>query len=300
MQAHETAAIIAQSLGNARREGAAWRCLCPIHGGSSLVVRDGHSALLVKCWSGCASEDILVALRRRGMIDEGQVARPASCPPQHSRMAEEDADRLKLARYLFSLALPVERSPAATRYFREARAYDGPISPTIRYLPARDGHKHAIVCAYGFPAEIEPGALHLTDEAVRGIHLIKLNSDGSDRHRSGEYDPDPAKVTIGRCMGWPIVCGPFAECSNALVITEGVEDALTQYAAMGIGAWAAGGASRMPSLAASVPDYVDCVSICVDNNEAGRNHSAAFARLMQERGIEVRLIQPFEFGSDAR
>jgi hypothetical protein len=301
MHANATAASIAQSLGKARREGAGWRCLCPLHGGCSLVLRDGDQALLVKCWSGCAAEDVLAELRRLGLIETGgQVSRPRpSAPP---RPADDDAAQLKLARYLFAIARPIEQSTAATRYIREARTYSGPIPPTIRYLPARNGHKHAIVCAYGIPVEVEPGILRVTEEAVPGVHLIKLNVDGSDRHRpvEGADDGDPAKITIGHCMGSPIVCAPFAECNNALVIAEGFEDALTQHAAMGIGAWAAGGANRMPALAESIPDYVHCVSILVDDNQAGRHFSAELAQRLQERGIEVWPIWPFEIGSDAR
>jgi len=37
-----TAAEIAAALGDARREGRAWRCRCPLQGGRSLVLRDGN------------------------------------------------------------------------------------------------------------------------------------------------------------------------------------------------------------------------------------------------------------------
>jgi len=49
-----TAAKIAAALGDARREGRAWRCRCPLHGGRSLVLRDGIGGrLLVTCWGRC-------------------------------------------------------------------------------------------------------------------------------------------------------------------------------------------------------------------------------------------------------
>ena len=35
-----SAAMIAAALGDPRREGRAWRCRCPLHGGHSLVLRD--------------------------------------------------------------------------------------------------------------------------------------------------------------------------------------------------------------------------------------------------------------------
>src|SRR5215470_7996307 len=64
------AARIAAALGDARREGRAWRCRCPLHGGYSLVIRDGdNGCILVTCWAGCDRLDVLAELRRRGLLD---------------------------------------------------------------------------------------------------------------------------------------------------------------------------------------------------------------------------------------
>ena len=60
-----SAADIAHTLGEARREGSGWRCRCPLHGGRSLVVRDGERGrILVTCWGGCDRRDVLGELRR--------------------------------------------------------------------------------------------------------------------------------------------------------------------------------------------------------------------------------------------
>jgi hypothetical protein len=245
---------------------------------------------------GLEGKDALDWIERQGLKPAHEpTPRRKALRPSNDEAAQHD-----LARYLFTLGQPVERSAAAIRYLREARAYKGPIPSTIRYLPARGKHRHALVCAYGIPDEVEPGVLRLAEGAVRGVHLIKFNADGSDRHRPTEADPESAKITIGRCLGSPIVCAPFAECNNALVIAEGVEDALTAHEAMGISAWAAGGAARMPALADRLPDYVDCVSVLVDDNAAGCANSDALARLLCARDIEVRLVPPFEIGSAAR
>jgi hypothetical protein len=56
----------------------------------------------------------------------------------------------------------------------------------------------------------------------------------------------------------------------------------------------------MPAVAEGVPNYIDCVSICVDDNDAGRKNSTQLAELLQARDIEVRLIPPFDIGSAAR
>lgn len=205
--------------------------------------------------------------------------------------AGEAAD-LRTARFIWSQRRAIDRSTAATNYIRKARAYGGAIPPTIGYLAARDQYQHAIICAFGIPDEIEPGVLSMADDAVRGVHLIRLNADGSDRDR----DNHCCKITLGRCMGSPIVCAPYSDCSNALVIAEGVEDALSTAAAMGIGAWASGGAARMLALAEAIPDYVDCVTVCTDDDTAGQSNSVKLARRLRERGLEIRLTPPFLTG----
>src|SRR5216684_2202642 len=64
-----SAATIAHALGGARREGCGWRCKCPLHGGRSLALRDGNSGLLVWCFGGCDSRDVLAELRRAGLME---------------------------------------------------------------------------------------------------------------------------------------------------------------------------------------------------------------------------------------
>src|SRR5215471_17847311 len=77
-----TAAEIAAALGRARREGRGWRCKCPLHGGCSLALRDGGRALLVKCWAGCETGDVLAELRRTGLIWKIQIRSRDSTSPQ--------------------------------------------------------------------------------------------------------------------------------------------------------------------------------------------------------------------------
>jgi hypothetical protein len=74
------------------------------------------------------------------------------------------------------------------------------------------------------------------------------------------------------------------------VITEGIEDALSAHEASGLGAWAAGSASRMPALAAAVPDYIDCVNVFVDDDTDGRRHATELTRRIASRGIEARAV----------
>ena len=75
-----------------------------------------------------------------------------------------------------------------------------------------------------------------------------------------------------------------------LAITEGIENGLSTYEATGLGAWAAGSASRLPALAAVVDPCVECVTIVTDDDHDGRRHAIALAEQIRARGIEARPI----------
>jgi putative DNA primase/helicase len=89
-----TANAIANALGDARREGRAWRCRCPVHGGRSLLIRDGDHGLLVTCWGGCDRLDVLTELRRRGLISGRAKFVPRTMP---TSCKSDDASRTRRA-----------------------------------------------------------------------------------------------------------------------------------------------------------------------------------------------------------
>jgi hypothetical protein len=169
-------------------------------------------------------------------------------------------------------------------YLRERRGYLGPFPPTLGYLPPRDEYPPALIAAFGFPTEPEPGTLQIADDAVCGVHITRLLRDGSDRER-GEM----AKITIGRSLGWPIVLAPPNDLLG-LAVTEGIEDGLSVFKATGLGVWAAGSASRMPGLAGAIPPYVESITIYSHDDETGRSNAIDLARAIKARGIEV-LVQ---------
>ncbi|HWK68591.1 MAG TPA: CHC2 zinc finger domain-containing protein [Rhizobiaceae bacterium] len=197
------------------------------------------------------------------------------------RKAEATEERQKAQR-VWARGQPI-KGMIAERYMRVARGVTCPLPPTLRYLPARTGYTHALMAAFGIASEPEPGRLAIDDEAVQGVHLIRLRPDGSDKAEK------PNKITIGRWFSAPIMLAPPNDLLG-LVIAEGIEDALSAHQATGLGAWAAGGADRMPALAAAVPGWVDCVTILVDDNEAGRGNSAKLAERLGRRGIYCELL----------
>lgn len=188
------------------------------------------------------------------------------------------------AAWLWSQRQPIANT-IAERYLREARGYDGPLPCTLAFLPPRaDGQHPAMIAAFALVDEPEPGVLG-EPEDVHAVLLTLLAADGS-----GKATVAPNKITIASPAGMPVVLAPMNDLMG-LAITEGVEDALSVHAATGLGAWAAGSAPFMPKLVAAIEQQgPDCVTIYVDDDDAGRRHAHELAAgLAALDRFEVRL-----------
>lgn len=188
-------------------------------------------------------------------------------------------DTTAIARRLWERSEAAPGTPVET-YLRVARGYTGPIPATIRYLPAWRDHAHAMVAAFGVAEESSPGELE-RPQHVEAVHLTILTSDGSGRI---------SKRMLGPVSGRPIVCAPPND-GMGLAIAEGIEDALSLYAATGLGAWAAGSAPHLAKIASVIPRYVQCVTLAEDDNEAGQRGVMALAREISRRGMEARIVR---------
>jgi hypothetical protein len=290
-----TDAEIAAALGDATKEGRGWRCRCPVHGGTGFTIHTGKNGkILWKCWAGCDGREIARELYRLNLLPgddpkDQTVDRPQprAPEPRDDDDAAYVAIRLDLARWLWRRRLPLGRTLAA-RYLVEARGLTGPFSATLGFLGAYRDHPPALIAAYGLPIEPEPGVLELPIEAVQGVQLISLTPDARKLGKA---------KTIGRCPGVPIVLAPMGD-NLGLAIAEGVEDALSIAEATGLGAWAAGGASRFPALADAVPDYSDCITILQDDDPAGiRGVAGLVAALTARRCWRPDQIERVQLGA---
>src|SRR5438105_1717922 len=234
------------------------------------------------CCQRCGEKGHVLDRGRGGTPpDPVKLARARTEAAERERRAT--MERLSKARWLWSTRLPIVGTAAET-YLRGPRGYGGSLQATLGFLPGRAGFPPAMIAAFGLPAEPEPGRLAINDCAVAGVHITRLAADGSGKAGTG-HD----KIMIGRSLGSPIVLAPVNDMFG-LAIAEGIEDALSVYEATGLGAWAAGSASRLPALTAAIPPYVECISIMVDDDRDGRRHAGKLAELVTARGIEARQI----------
>jgi putative DNA primase/helicase len=90
----------------------------------------------------------------------------------------------------------------------------------------------------------------------------------------------------------------FSPVNGILAIAEGIETALSVYAATGIPSWAAINAFCLENV--KLPNSVQEVVIAVDNDETGTGQLSAYklARRLVCDGLRVKRIMPKKLGSD--
>jgi hypothetical protein len=275
---------IAKALGG-RRAGAGWTARCPAHADStpSLSISVSSNAkVLVHCHAGCDQAQVIGALKFRGLwrdqssrsFTRDYLSKPVKDPVLY------DADRTLVAKSLWTKSVPAKGTPVET--YLKKRSLNILLPATLRFLPPTGDYPPTMLAAFGMAQESEPGVLFVPPDAIRAIHLTRLKPDGIDK-----ADIPNSKIILGRgASGVPIVVAPPNDLLG-LAITEGIEEALSVHAATGLGAWAAGSASRMPALADAVPEFIECVKIVADDDNAGRKFSLQLAERLTSRGITV-------------
>jgi putative DNA primase/helicase len=278
-----TAADVATALGNFRPEGGEWRCECPLCHRITLTLRDGEKRMLVKCWNGCASKEIVAELARRDLkITNGVAGQPETRTEFEART---NAAAAKRQARVDSALDTWNNSFAATDTIVEtylwSRLLMQPVSPALRYAPAlwyrEAGAKR--------PAMI--GLVEHADKGAVGIHATFLNP----------LDPTvrvtikPRKKSFGPVKGGAVRLAPAGE---TLAIAEGIEDALTFIQETGTPAWAAiswaGIRDLIPPPAASTPNLI----FIEDKDTVGQHAVADAARKFSQQGYSITIVRATE------
>lgn len=186
-----------------------------------------------------------------GWARDGSAARVSI--PRHEPPPK--VDRTELVTSLWKRSLKPEGTPVET-YLRSRKCWLP--TPNIRFLPGNDKHPPSMI------ARFDQGCL------LRGVHITRLMLDGT-----GKAGTENDKVMIGDTRGLPIVVNDPAD-RDELIITEGIEDALSFAVALGWCAWAAGSSAHIPHIVAGTGRRT---YVAVDNDTAGKR-ALARARTM--------------------
>jgi hypothetical protein len=245
-----------------------------LHGGRSLIIGDGKRSLLVKCWGGCDSLDVLVGLRRLGLNA------PAARIIYEDRRERDDDDRRRdYALSIWRASWRGEGSLAATYLASRGIKLD-PWPATLRFHPR---------CPRPEKATPLPAMLGLVEHVERGpvgIHATYLKDDGS-----GKAEVERAKVMFGPVGGGAVRFGmPVA--GQELAVGEGIESTLSVAAACSMPAWAALSANGIRNLI--LPPEATHVVIAADNDANGTGQGAACsaAKRFLSEGRSVKIALP--------
>ncbi|MBM3527723.1 MAG: virulence-associated protein E [Alphaproteobacteria bacterium] len=275
-----TAEALAKALGG-RKAGAAWMARCPAHDdrAPSLSIADARDGkVLVRCHAGCDQQDVIAALRARGVWDADE-RRPIRFCRKLDRVPSPETDTDSMRRMEAALALwhgaQSAKGTPVEAYLR-SRGLTIPIPPSIRF---HIGLKHPSGGVW--PAMVAL-VTHGVDGKSIGIHRTFLSRDGR-----AKAPVEPAKMMLGPCRGGAVRLGPVG---NLLIVGEGIETCLAAMQASGRPAWAALSTSGLRSF--DLPSDVCDVIVLADGDEPGEAAAQDCACRWKREGRRVRIARP--------
>lgn len=223
---------------NGRWHGSYAMCVCPAHADRtpSLSVRQGERGILVHCFAGCRSEDVLREIGR---------TKPILNSPPPSYRPEVTAHYV---RRIWDQGTEI-RGTLGEVYLRSRRL---PIDlPDLRFHPR---------CPFGRKPKttFRPALLVAvrTGHKMTAIQRIRLTDDGAWHE---------GKFMLGR-PGQGAWAPRFK--GNVLAIAEGMEDAASYTVVRGRPCWAALGNARLALI--KVPERVGTLYLAEDNDGPGQ------------------------------
>ena len=264
------ARAIAEALAGRRvkAHGGNYLVPCPAHDDTdpSLSIRDGERGLVVHCFAGCDSRDVLAVLRRRGLLPP-ELPSSWKAPLEIWREAIV-AHGTPVERYLARRGLALPPGAEALR-FHPACPFAGSKTPAM------------IALVRGVESNV-PQAIHRTALDLGGN---KITIDGKDR------------MALGPIAGGAIKLTPDEHVTIALGIGEGIETALSLQRLpewTGSPVWSlisASGIGKFPLL-----DHIETLAVAVDHDEAGERATIEVAERWAER--EVLIFEACSDGAD--
>jgi hypothetical protein len=273
------AETIAKFLGG-RKGGAGWVARCPAHDDRkpSLSISDSDDGkVLVRCHAGCEQEQVLAALKSRGLWMENSPRRFTRSAPRvasNNQPDRDDAKRTEAALVVWQSAMSADGTLVET-YFA-SRGLHLPPPTTLRF---HAGLKHP-------SGGIWPAMVGLVTRGSDGtplaIHRTFLARDGAGKARV-----EPSKMMLGPCRGGAV---QLAMPGDLLMVGEGIETSLTAMLATGHPAWAALSTSGLRTL--DLPGAARNVIVLADGDDPGEAAARDCAWRWMREGRRVRVARP--------
>jgi len=275
--ANPLSSIVGASL-KLSRAGNEWKGCCPFHEDRSPSFTIFAGDRRFHCFGCGAAGDVLDYVQRVhgvGARDAAAMLDGGSLPIVVHRAlpVEREQDRSEEALAIWRASVPAPGTPVES-YLR-GRGLWLPIPESLRFtsLP------------YGSRGPLHPVMIALiasVDNRAVAIQRTYLNASGT-----GKAAVPKPKLSLGRVKGNAVRLAPAA---GELMLTEGIEDALTLQQELGRAAWAAAGAGMLPSM--RLPEGVRSVVIGADADDAGERSARVASEKFALEGRTVRIIRP--------
>jgi DNA primase len=263
------------------RAGREWKARCPFHEDrtpSFTIYADDRRFMCFGCGAQGDVLDFVMKAQGLGLrdaialIDSGGMPLVKHCRADREPQAERDRRAEALAIWNGAVAVP---GTSAETYLR-SRGLKLPIPTSIRFARLALGR-------FASMPVLVTAVSSLAGE-ITGIQRTFLLEDGTGK---ATFAGGKAKLSLGKIRGGAIRLAPAAD---ELIVTGGLEDALTLQQELGRPAWAATGETMIALVA--LPDVVRSVIIGADNDAAGEYAAMRAAERFALQGRQVRIMRP--------
>ena len=301
MSAHD----IVQACGGCwRGNHGQMRCPVPSHGRGhgdrhpSLSICDdptSEDGIIVHCHAGCDWRDVKRELRRLGLVPDwkGLVNQRSATNHRRKRGQSQGTGKATtgvpatnnntdFARQIWQQAKDA-RGTLVETYLR-GRAITVQLPPTIRFHPTLRHRDTGLI----YPTMVA-SVTRVFERLPCGIHRTYLKFDGTGK----ATDCEP-KMMLGPCGGGAVW---LAKLSEALIVAEGIETALSALQATGLPTCAALSTSGLEKLILPPMPHARVLIIAVDSDPSGIKAAYSAAERWCREGRDVRMAMP-PAGSD--
>ncbi|HKX78232.1 MAG TPA: CHC2 zinc finger domain-containing protein [Novosphingobium sp.] len=262
-----------------QRAGNEFKACCPFHSEktpSFTIFANGQRFFCFGCGASGDVLDFVQALHGVGLRDAAEMLGGGDMPSVDIAplpLVQDDSDRIEEARAVWEAARPIQETVAET-YLRH-RAIDIALPDALRFTSLRYGRS-------GPEYPVMVAAISDVADQVVGIQRTYLAADGM-----GKASVPKTKLSLGRVTGGAVRLTPP---SRTLILTEGIEDALSLIQELGRAAWATCGTSNLAKVV--LPIATDDVVIGSDADDAGQLAATTAAQIYAEQGCKARIIRP--------
>ena len=272
MNFHELARAL-----NGKRSGDGYLARCPAHEDHtpSLSISSSSEKVLFYCHAGCTQENVISALKERGLWENQSWSKPkvqSPIKPNDNKRSPKDHSKKDHAKSVWGATIPAENTLIET--YLTSRNITVACPNSLRFhqnLRHKDGEY--------FPAMVGEITSSL-DNTFQGVHRTFLQRDGS-----GKAPLKEPKIMLGQASGGVV---KLCEATETVALAEGIETALSVAQILENPVWAALSAGNLKSL--PLPKHILSVDIFADGDEAGKDAATTAARKLSIEGRSVRII----------